>query len=67
MGSVFMNLYSTWFIRPNQLRTMLMLVGVGKFLMVVIYLSVGCIPFMVIWNPANSTDLLEKTIPFWLQ
>ena len=74
MWSVFMKLYATSFIRANQLRTVLMLVGVGKFLMAVMYLSVGWIPFIVIWNPANSTDLLanwnfsgEKTIPFWLQ
>ena len=66
-----MKLYATWLIRPNQLCTVLMLVGVGKFLMAVIYLSVGWIPLMVIWN---TTDLLanwhlsrEKTIPFWLQ
>ena len=51
-----------------------MLVGVGKFLMAVMYLFVGWIFLMVIWNPANSTDLLanwnfsgEKTIPFWIQ
>ena len=69
-----MKLYATWLIRPNQLCTVLMLVGVGKFLMAVIYLSVGWIPLMVILNPANSTDWLanwhlsrEKTIPFWLQ
>ena len=57
-----MKLYAAWFIRLNQLRTVLMLVCVGKFLMSVMHLSVGWIPFMVIWNPANSG---ENTIPFW--
>ena len=66
MWSVFMKL--------NQLCTVLMLVAVVKFLMAVMYFSVGWIHLMVIWNPANFTDLLanwnfygEKTIPFWLQ
>ena len=60
------------FLKLNQLRTVLMLVGVVKFLMAVVYFSVGWIHLMVIWNPANFTDLLanwnfygEKTIPFW--
>ena len=28
--------------------------------MSVIYVSVGWIPFMVNWNPANSTDVLAN-------
>jgi hypothetical protein len=51
-----------------------MLVGVGKFLMASMYMSVGLIPSMVISKPANSTVTLaimnlsgENTISFLLQ
>lgn len=64
----------TRLIRPNHARTSLILLGVGKFLMDSMYLSVGLIPSEVMTNPANSTVSLaklnfsgENTIPFWLQ
>ena len=48
-------LHATWLTSPNQEHSSVMFCGFRKSFIAVKILSVGAIPFGVIFNPANST------------
>ena len=63
--------HAKWLTSPNQEHALVMSCGLGKSFIVVKILSVGAIPFAVIFNPANSTVLQQNvnlsafnTMPF---
>jgi len=49
--------HAAWFTRPNQDRTMVMLVGVGKSLIAVVSFFVGAIPVGVMLRHSSYSML----------
>ena len=60
MVDVIEKAYATWLTRPNQARTSVMLVGVGKSVMDSRNLAQGLTSVRVMLNPANSTSSMAK-------
>ena len=58
--SAMLNVYATWFTSPNQSRTSVMFLGMGKSRMACRYFPQGRTLSRVITNPANSTSGLQN-------
>ena len=58
--SAMLNVYATWLTSPNQDRTSVMFLGVGKSRMACRYFPQGRTLSRVITNPANSTSGLQN-------
>ena len=60
MTSVLQKQFMTWFTRPYHDRTSEIVLGVGKSLMVAVYLAAGLIPSLVMRKPTNSISRLTN-------
>ena len=58
--SAMLNVYDTWFTKPNQDLMSVRLCGVGKSAMALMYLLRGRTVLLVISKPANSTSSWAK-------